>query len=281
MSIFICLLGATGALLLFQGLIDDGSAPLTKDPIADQLDAAGLGAFRTSRFLGMSLFFGLISMLLMAGLTSSIALAGLSASAAAFSPWVYIRARAHKRAALMQDEWPDAIAALVAAVRSGSSLPEAMVAAGARAGPYLRGSFDRFTRVYRSSGSFTAAMIAFEQEAADPVADRLSAVLAMTHEVGGTDLVRVLRTLGDFVRADLNVRKEIVARWSWTVSAVRLAASAPWLVLAMMSIQPEAARAYASSGGAVVIAAGAVATGMGYRLMLRAARLPQQRRLNG
>lgn len=281
MSIFICFLGAAGALLLFQGLIDDGSAPPIKDPIAGQLDAAGLGAFRTSRFVGLSLFLGLISMLLIAGLTSSIALAGLSGGAAAFSPWVYIRARARKRAALLQDEWPDAIAALVAAVRSGSSLPEAMVASGARVGPYLSGSFDRFTRVYRSSGSFTAAMIAFEQEAADPVADRLSAVLAMTHEVGGTDLVRVLRTLGDFVRADLNVRREIVARWSWTVSAARLAAAAPWLVLVMMSFQPEAARAYGSSGGAAVIVAGAVATGLGYRLMLRAARLPQQRRFNG
>ena len=92
--------------------------------------------------------------------------------------------------------------------------------------------------------------------------------------------MRVLRTLGNFVREDIRVRKEIEARWSWTVTAARVAAGAPWLVLLLMSTRPEAAIAYNSASGVVVVIAGAAATILGYRLMLRAARLPEDRRLS-
>jgi tight adherence protein B len=105
------------------------------------------------------------------------------------------------------------------------------------------------------------------------------AALTIAHQVGGSDLVRVLRTLADFVREDLRARKEVEARWSWTVTAARVAAAAPWIVLAMMSTRPEAARAYGSATGVVVVSLGAIATVVGYRLMLRAARLPEDRRL--
>ena len=46
-----------------------------------------------------------------------------------------------------------------------------------------------------------------------------------------------------------------------------------------MSTRPEAAAAYNSSAGVTVVGAGAVLTITGYRLMLRAARLPDHRRL--
>jgi tight adherence protein B len=136
-----------------------------------------------------------------------------------------------------------------------------------------------FASSYRASGSFRIALDRLRQELADPIADRVVAALALTHEVGGTDLVRVLRTLGDFVREDIRVRKEIEARWSWTVTAARVAAGAPWIVLLLMSTRPEAAMAYNSASGVVVITVGALTTILGYRLMLRAARLPEDRRL--
>jgi tight adherence protein B len=118
-------------------------------------------------------------------------------------------------------------------------------------------------------------------EFSDPVADRVVAALSLAQEVGGTDLVRVLRTLADFVREDLQVRKEIEARWSWTVSAARVAAAAPWIVLLMMALRPEAAAAYNSAAGVVVVVCGGVATFLGYRLMMQAARLPEEPRLKG
>jgi tight adherence protein B len=89
----------------------------------------------------------------------------------------------------------------------------------------------------------------------------------------------VLRTLGGFLREDLAVRNEIVARQSWTLVAARVAAAAPWLVLVLVASRPQGARAYDSLTGLFVLAGGAVATLVGYRLMVALGRLPEEPRV--
>jgi len=58
-----------------------------------------------------------------------------------------------------------------------------------------------------------------------------------------------------------------------------VAVAAPWLVLALLSTRPEAARAYATAAGATVLGAGALASVVAYRLMLRLGRLPEEERI--
>jgi len=89
----------------------------------------------------------------------------------------------------------------------------------------------------------------------------------------------VLRTLGGFLREDLAVRKEIVARQSWTLVAARVAAAAPWLVLVLVASRPQGAAAYDSVTGLLVLAIGAGATALGYRLMIAVGRLPEEPRV--
>ncbi len=168
---------------------------------------------------------------------------------------------------------------MIAAVRSGVSLPEACTSLTERGPEGLREGWLSFASTYRATGSFRAGLERLVSTLADPVADRVSAALSIAQDVGGTELVRVLRAVGDFVRDDLRVRKEIEARWSWTVTAARVAAAAPWVVLLLMSTRPESAAAYNTPNGVLVISIGAAATVIGYRLMLRAARLPEDRRL--
>lgn len=179
----------------------------------------------------------------------------------------------------VRDQWPDALATLIAAVRAGVSLPQACLDLAARCGPALRPGFDRYAGVYRSTGSFSIALNEMRQVLDDPVGDRVCISLSIAHEVGGGDLVRILRALSEQVRDEQRTRREVVARWSWTLTAARVAALAPWIVLAIMAIRPEAASAYRSATGATVISIGAVLTILGYRLMLRAGRLPEQGRL--
>ena len=211
-------------------------------------------------------------------LTTSFVVIALVLVTAAWSPVAWLRARARKRRLSHRDVWPEAIALLTAGVRAGVSLPEVVGTLADRGPEILRPYFHRYRRSYRASTSFPAALEGLARDLADPIADRVVAALKLAHEVGGSELGRVLRTLGDFVRDDLRVRKEIEARWSWTVSAARLAAAAPWFVLVVMSSRPEAAAAYDSPSGTVVVIGGGIATMVGYRLMLRAARLPEEKR---
>ncbi len=273
--------GALGLLILFDGLTTRErrrKSPLLRrlDRLADE---SGMQSMTGVRLIGASVASGLAVYFVVAALTSSSIESVVISAVAASLPVATARARRKRRLRRFREAWPDAIAILISGIRAGVSLPESCLSLVIRGPRELQPGFAAFTSTYRSSGSFRAGLTRLAAEMADPVADRVVTALVLAHEVGGTDLVRVLRTLGDFVREDLKVRQEIEARWSWTVTAARVAAAAPWLVLVMMSTRPETAMAYNSPSGVVVILIGAAATGLGYALMLRAARLPTERRL--
>ena len=187
------------------------------------------------------------------------------------------RERRRRRSAA--EAWPEALDHMIASLRSGSTIGEACSTYAARAPVALREGFECFAASYRSTGLLTPALAQLRTEVREPTTDRVVASLSLAHEVGGSDLVRSLQALSGFVRKDLAIRKEIEARWSWTITGARVAAAAPWLVLLMMSTRQEALDAYTTSNGTRVIVVGAVLTACGYRLMLRAARLPENRRL--
>jgi tight adherence protein B len=186
------------------------------------------------------------------------------------------RAAAHRRA--VRSAWPDAVDHLVSAVRAGMALPEA-VADLARSGPEpLRPAFGSFAVEYLATGSFTDSTDALQRQLDDPVADRVTAALRLAREVGGTELGVMLRTLSAMLRDDARTRSEILARQSWTIAAARMAVAAPWLTLALLCTRPEAAAAYASATGALVLAVAAALSVVAYAAMMRIGRLPDDER---
>ncbi|MBA2274544.1 MAG: type II secretion system F family protein [Actinobacteria bacterium] len=281
MRLLMTVVGALGLLVLFDGI----TAPerRRKSRLLHWFDRlahdSGMRSMTGMRLIGASVVSGLAVFILVAALTSSLIESVVISAASASLPMATARARSKRRLRRFREAWPDAIAILISGIRSGVSLPESCVTLVSRGPRELQPGFAAFTSTYRASGSFRAGLERLAADMADPIADRVVTALMLAHEVGGTDLVRVLRTLGDFVREDLKVRQEIEARWSWTVTAARVAAGAPWLVLVMMSTRPETATAYNSPSGVVVILTGVAATALGYALMLRAARLPTERRL--
>lgn len=271
----------TGALLVFQGLTGARShrPRRANNSMRLLLDEAGMTRLPLVRFLVLCVVSGTLATLVVAAFTSSLLVGLLFGGAATWLPIAAAKSRRAQRRRRFRESWPDAIATLISGVRAGMSLPEACMALTERGPVDLRSGFEAFSGTYRSTGSLVAGLERLRTELSDPIADRVVVALEMAYEVGGTDLVRVLRTLGNFVREELRIRKEIEARWSWTVSAARVATAAPWLILLLMSTRPEAAAAYSSPSGLTVIVVGAVCTTLGYRLMLRAARLPEQQRI--
>lgn len=280
MNTVVALLAAVGVFFLFDGLTGERRPPIRLMSRLDRLLAeGGMGSMNSGRLLGLCSLNLIAGVLVVAGITGSMVVACVIGALLGWVPMARVRSRRRKRQEHLRDAWPDAITTLVASVRAGISLGEACSSLADKGPEHLRAGFEAFRRSYRSRGSFQVALGDLRQTLSDPVADRVTAALEIAHEVGGTDLVRTLRALGDFVREDLRIRREIQARWSWTVTAARVAAAAPWLVLIMMASRPEAAQAYNSPAGLFVVLGGAVATLVGYRLMLRAARLPELRRL--
>ena len=280
MTLLTLSMGAVGALLIYLGLTapSDGRPSRALGFLRSLGRDAGLERWGPGEIVAAGLASGLGALLSASMLSSSFLVLSLATSVATAAPVGLLRSRARKRRTAHREVWPEAIALMSSGVWAGVSLPEVVGSLADRGPEALRPYFHRYRATYRASTSFPAALEGLARDMADPIADRVVAALELAHELGGTELGRVLRTLGDFVRDDLRVRKEIEARWSWTVTAARLAAAAPWLVLLLMSARPEAAAAYDSPDGIALVLGGGVATTVGYRLMMRAARLPEERR---
>jgi len=186
------------------------------------------------------------------------------------------RARSRRRAARVL--WPDIVDHLVSAVRSGLALPDSVVTL-AHTGPApTREAFAGFEQDYRATGNFGISVDALKDRLADPVADRILETLRMSREVGGSELTTVLRNLASYLRQEAAIRKEVEARQSWVLNAARLGVAAPWIILVLLATRPEAAAAYNTAGGVLLIVGGLMVTAIAYRLMLALGRFPEERR---
>lgn len=213
------------------------------------------------------------------GLTRTPTVAVAFAVLVAYLPYAIEVGRERTRRRERAEAWPDAVDNLASGVRAGLSLPEALAGLSVRGPEPLRDAFARFATDYQATGRFGDALDRLKDHLADPVGDRVVEALRIAREVGGGDLGKLLRNLSGHLRDDARTRAELQSRQAWAVNGARLAVAAPWLVLLMMSFQHEVISRYASTTGAVVLLVGALLCVLAYRLMLRIAMLPEERRV--
>lgn len=254
---------------------DGGPLGRLRDEVV-QAGFAGLGlrALGTGSVVAGALVLALVQ--LTVGVLPIAVCFGLMGLAA---PFALVRRRARRRRAVLRDLWPEAVDNITSAVRAGMALPEALAQLGDRGPEELREPFRRFADDYRLTGRFADSLDALKERLSDPVGDRLVESLRIARDVGGSDLGRLLRTLSVFLREDARTRAELETRQSWTVNAARLAVAAPWVVLAMLSTNPQSVAAYSSSLGMAVLTVGASLTAVAYWLMMRIGRLPEDQRV--
>lgn len=276
-------LGAGLCLLLWSVTSDPPTAAVRgrtwADRLTDLLVQAGVSGVSAGGLVGVSVLVGLVVLAVVTAVTTVLAVGVCFGLLAGGAPLALVRSRARRRRTALREVWPEVVDHLASGIRAGLSLPEALAQLGHRGPEELRPAFRAFAEDHRVTGRFGDCLDALKARLADPVADRIVEALRLTRDVGGSDLGRLLRTLSHFLREDLRTRGELEARQSWTVNAARLAAAAPWVVLALLASRPEAAAAYGTATGALVLFGGGVSTVVAYQVMLRVARLPEDVRV--
>lgn len=280
-------MGAVLGLLLGVGLVLIGSAftlprpvrPRRERPTAELLARAGLPRTGVRTVVVTSIGLGLLALVAVQALSRTWPVAVVFGLAAASLPTSWLRGRVRRRQRELAEVWPEVVDHLASGVRAGLGLAEALVSLATRGPEPLRPAFAAFALDQQAGARMLDALDRLADRLADPVGDRVVEALRVAREVGGGDLGRLLRNLAGFLREDARTRAELEARQAWTVNGARLAVSAPWLVLLMLSFQPEVIHRYASPAGIVVLVAGALACAGAYAAMLRIGRLPVERRV--
>lgn len=270
-----------GVLLVWQrrGPARPAQDAVVRRRTAELLAQAGFPGVRPSTLWSTCAACAVVAAAVVATASRSPVVALAFGGLASYAPVAFVRRRCRERTVELRELWPDVVDNLASAVRAGMSLPEALAQLGVRAPMPLREAFGEFAADYRANGRFHDALDRLKDRLADPVADRIIESLRVARDVGGSDLGRLLRILSQFLRDDARTRAEIETRQGWTVNAARLALAAPWLVLGLLSLRPETVAAYDSAAGVAVLLIGGGLSVLAYRVMLRIARLPSERRV--
>lgn len=210
--------------------------------LADLLVQAGVGRTSPAVFVAGSAALGVVAALGFLGVSRAWSIAIVFGAIAAVAPYVAVSSRARSRRTRLREVWPEAVNTLVSGVRAGMSLPEALGNLGERGPDAVREQFRAFAVDYAATARFAVCLDRLKARFADPVADRIVEALRLAHEVGGSELGVLLRSLSHMLREDLRTRGELEARQSWTVNGARVAVAAPWLVLALLSTRPRRPR---------------------------------------
>lgn len=249
-----------------------------EERIRGVLTRAGLDRVPLSMIAVTAVVLALMLAAVTFALTGVIVLALLAAIGGGALPAILITWRANQRRDATRRVWPDVVDHLVSGVRAGLALPEA-ISELATAGPEaVRPEFERFAETYRMTGNLSASLDELKGRLADPTADRIIETLRLAKEVGGSELATVLRGLATYLREEQAIRHEVEARQSWVMNAARLGIAAPWIVLLLLATRPEAAIAYNTVEGTVLVITGAAVSVIAFLIMRRIARLRDDRR---
>lgn len=226
--------------------------------------------------------------LLVGGASFLVALALLGTPVPAISIGIVasslpLQAASVRRQREMQDAagaWPDLLAHVRSSIAAGRTVPDAYLDAARRVGGPFSATYDDVQRQVLFGGGFGSAMDLVRRDFSDATADRVTATLKIADQSGGTRVGEVLASLSASVADELRLRQAHDAamseqRWTGAVALI-----APWVILALsIATNPQAAIAFDTAGGALVVVIGLAATLVGALLARRSASLSRTPRM--
>ena len=207
-------------------------------------------------------------------MTRSIVIAIAFGALAAGIAFVTVRVTNNLSEAALVAAWPEVIDHLMSGIQSGLSLTESLAGLSTRGPEVLRPAFTQFKVTLYGSGDLTQSIKELKALFSHHGSDQIFEALIISKALGGSELLQILRALGDFLRQDLALRREIEVKHGWIKNSAHLSAAAPWILLLLLSTQPSTASAYSTSSGAMILSAGLVMTAIAYIWMNRLGHLP-------
>jgi tight adherence protein B len=195
--------------------------------------------------------------------------------------YVIIKNRTGKIELEIASSWPEVIDHLISGIQSGMSLTEALTELSVRGPLVMRPLFARFKSQILEDGDFDRALLHLSEKFGSHASDQIFEALLISKSLGGSQLLTILRTLGNFLRQDLALRNEISVKQSWIKNSAHLSSAAPWLLLLLLAMQPTTVAAFTTPTGAGILFLGLALTALAYIWMSYLSRLPTVPRVFG
>ena len=212
-------------------------------------------------------------------LTGALSIALAFGALVAGTSFIILNRKNSQNESALVAAWPEVIDHLMSGIQSGLSLTESLAGLAVRGPEILRPAFTEFSISLYRHGDIGEAINELKDLFHHHGSDQIFEALIISKALGGSELLSILRTLGDFLRQDLALRREIDVKHAWIKNSAHLSAAAPWILLLLLSTQPSTAAAYSSPTGGAILVAGLAMTAVAYMWMNRLGRLPQTPRV--
>ncbi len=194
-------------------------------------------------------------------------------------PLAYLAPRRERRRELIQLGLVDLASQLRAAIQAGYSVQEGLVQLAQSDGSALAPDLALLALGIRLQG-LPAALSAFRDRLADPLADQIVSALLLNDRLGGKQMSPVLTRLAEATRQELAVQQEAKARQGQAVLSARVVAVVPVIVLfGLRLVAPDFMAVYDQPLGQLVLVGCFLWVAVGYAAMRWLGRLPQERRV--
>lgn len=175
--------------------------------------------------------------------------------------------------------WPEVLDALHSAIASGMSMTDAFDDLATRGPQRLRSHFYTLTQRLDAGWEFADAIDELKSNLGEVHADRLCEVLRLVSSTGSENLGSTLRQQATSLRRDLALAGQLDSKQGWVAGTAKIAVTAPWVVVAILSSRDENAAIYNTQDGAAILLLGFVVCVVAYRLVHLLGSLPQQPRV--
>jgi tight adherence protein B len=210
-------------------------------------------------------------------------LIGVIAGAGWYPIWA--RARRSRRQQLVRRALPEGIDRICAALGAGQTTDQAVIGlvSDELESPeleVLRPYFQVLKNDLALSGDFAHAIEEVRRRLADETFDQVASALVLHSVVGGQRLRSSLAARGARLRADLALRDRIAGERSRTLLSARVMLMLPVALLVLVRFwQPATAETLSTVAGQEILAGCAVVVLIGYALVLRIGRVPDEERV--
>lgn len=219
----------------------------------------------------------LIALSISRTLTIAIAISSVTTALA----WISSKRNLNKKSWEFFSVLPEIVDHMISGIQSGLSLSESLSNLSIRGPVITQRYFEEFRVELHSGSSFEIGISHLQEKFNLRAADQLFESLIFAKNLGGSELLSMLRQLGDFVRQDLSLRREIAAKQGWIRNSAHLSAAAPWILLLLLAAQPSTSAAFSSPQGITILAAGVAMTALAYLWMGQLSNLPEPQRIFG
>ena len=182
---------------------------------------------------------------------------------------------------VIQTAFPEFEETYISALQSGISIAEAFSFVNDFHLPHIGRSVSGVVESLDRGDSIQKALEGLRRAVALPQADLFVSIVALAQRTGGQNLVQSLTEHVMSIRQELAAKGDVRSRQSAILSVAKLGLLAPWILIAVLSVNSQTRDAFNSVEGNLLLVGGFAVSFIAYRLVVAAGKTPEFERFLG